>query len=245
MRSEYQRIGRDDAEFAQIKAKMTWQKPFWVKDWKETDSELSEGHLFRDKYPLKIGAGCHGKCKYCTIRDTRGNTYLTVAERQEDEFLAHRNVVLISDSPSVQQIKAWCGIAIKHNKEISIRNVEPNVAIACKKELAELSKSGLLRIFHSPIQSNDPRLLKAMSRDSRTTLEYIAFAQELRKNGTIVGTNVIIDYNVDGEIIRNYDENWLAAHFDYWAWNPYFDGKWEAKKAKERMQKYIGTTRYS
>ena len=72
-----------------------------------------------------------------------------------------------------------------------------------------------------------------MSRDVQTTLKYIDFAQELRKNGTIAGTNLIIDYNVDGEIIHNYDEDWLAAHFDYWAWNPYFDGKWEVDRAKE------------
>lgn len=239
VRSEYQCIGNDDTEFTQIKTKMIWQKPFWVKNWKDTDPELTEGHLFRDMYPLKIGAGCHGKCKYCTIRDTRGKTYLTVAEKQEAEFLAHKNVVLISDSPSVQQIKAWCGIATRHNKEISVRNVEPNVAMSCKEELSELSQKGLLRIFHSPIQSNAPRLLKAMSRDVQTTLKYIDFAQELRKTGTIVGTNLIIDYNVDGEIIHNYDEDWLAAHFDYWAWNPYFDGKWDRLKAQARLHKYL------
>lgn len=159
-RSECQSIGENDEEFAEIKRTMVWQKPFWVKDWDEKATELGEGHLFRNMYPLKIGAGCHGKCKYCTIRDTRGRTYLTIAQKQEAEFLSHANVVLISDSPSVRQIKGWCEIAIKHAKEISIRNVEPHVAIACREGLRELSQKGLLRIFHSPIQSNDPELLQ-------------------------------------------------------------------------------------
>ena len=239
VRSGYQSIGRDDKEFIEIKQKMIWQKPFWVKEWDETDSDLTEGHLFRDMYPLKIGAGCHGKCKYCTIKDTRGNTYLTIAKRQEKEFLSHKNVVLISDSPTVQQIKDWCGIAMCYNKEISIRNIEPHVALICKNELYTLSMKGLLKIFHSPIQSNNPELLKAMGRDTKSTLEYVEFAQDLRKNGTIVATNIIIDYRVDGEIIRNFDENWLASNFDYWAWNPYFDGEWDKTRAEERMRLYI------
>lgn len=62
-------MGKDDAEFNDIKKLLIWQKPFWVKSWDDTDSDVAEGHLFRDMYPLKIGTGCHGKCKYCTIRD--------------------------------------------------------------------------------------------------------------------------------------------------------------------------------
>lgn len=240
VRSEYQCIGRDDIEFAQIKAKMVWQKPFWVKNWNETDNELTEGHLFRDMYPLKIGAGCHGKCKYCTIRDTRGNTYLTMAKKQEEEFLAHKNVVLISDSPTVRQITEWCKMAMQHNKEISIRNVEPHVAIACKNELHAISIKGLLKIFHSPIQSNNPELIQAMGRDVKSTIAYIEFAQELRRNGTFIGTNIIIDYRVGDKTMHNCDKTWLDKHFDYWAWNPYFDGVWDREKVKERMRLYIG-----
>ena len=28
--------------------------------------------------------------------------------------------------------------------------------------------------------------------------------------------------------------------FDYYSWNPYFDGNWDLEKAKMRFKKYIG-----
>ena len=49
-----------------------YEKPFWVPDFKEQDTELADGHLLRDMYPLRIGKGCPNKCTYCTIRKTRG-----------------------------------------------------------------------------------------------------------------------------------------------------------------------------
>ncbi len=102
-----------------------YEAPFWVPDFKEDDEALKDGHLFRNYYPLKLGAGCHGKCKYCTIRHTRGEVYETIPRSQIEEFLHHDHVVLTSDSPTVKQIKEWAIIAKETNKEISIRNIEP------------------------------------------------------------------------------------------------------------------------
>ena len=116
-----------------------YEKPFWVPDFKESKDNLKDGNLFRNYYPLKIGAGCHGKCKYCTIRHTRGDGYEMVPEEQIEEFLNHDHVVLTSDSPTVSQVKAWCRIAKECNKEISIRNIEPQNLIQCKEELLELA----------------------------------------------------------------------------------------------------------
>lgn len=215
-----------------------WQKPFWVD--KLDKQELSQGNLFRDMYPLKIGAGCHGKCKYCTIRDTRGETYHKDPRTQIDEFLSHENIVLVSDSPTEMQIKVWCGIALDHKHPISIRNVEPYVALSCKEELLELASNNLLKIFHCPIQSSDRDILKDMGRPVDQTLSYIMFAQDLRNLGVTVATNVIIDYVMSrGEKFRNLDEDWMNSHFDYWVWNPYFDGNWNIKKAEQRFSKYI------
>ena len=106
---------------------------------------------------------------------------------------------------------------MQHNKEISIRNVEPHVAISCKTVLHALSIKGLLKIFHSPIQSNNPELIQAMGRDVKSTIAYIEFAQELRRNGTFIGTNIIIDYRVGDKTMHNCDKTWLDKHFDYWA----------------------------
>lgn len=225
---------------------ITWQKPFWVADdaWKNNDGEFSKGRLFRDMYPLKIGAGCHGKCKYCTIRDTRGEAYEEDAFSQLREFLDHDNIVLVSDSPTADQIRDWAYIAKQYNKPISIRNVEPNIAVKVMPDLLDLAKLGLLKVFHCPIQSNDAELIKAMGRDVISTLGYIEYAQQLRQYGTKVATNVIIDYTVviDGKTktFRNMDIDWLNEHFDYWVWNPYFDGHWDVAKAEERFAKYIG-----
>ena len=217
-----------------------YRKPFWNSDLSEDADEFETGNLFRHSYPLKIGAGCHGKCKYCTIRDTRGESYATDAYLQILEFLSHNDVVLISDSPSVKQIKDWCHIAERYNKPISMRNVEPQIAMACTKELLDLADKGLLKTFHCPIQSNDPDVLNAMNRNVKMTFDYIEWAQELRKRGTKVATNIIIDYVVDVEVVHNMPEEWLDEHFDYWSWNPYFDGYWDYDKAKERYERYIG-----
>lgn len=231
-----------------VKNLISYQKPFWNKLLKDNADPLETGNLFRKMYPLKIGAGCRSHCKYCTIRDTRGESYETDAYLQIPEFLAHADlddgVVLISDSPTVSQIKDWCHIATRYKKSISFRNVEPYIAMMCKEELKELASIGLLKIFHCPVQSNDETLLKEMCRGVSDTLKYIDFAQELRRLGVIVATNIIIDYTVsDGTLIHNMDEEWLNSHFDYWSWNPYFDGKWDKKKARERFKNYLGYER--
>ncbi len=221
---------------------LKWQKPFWVKG-KLGKEELSNGNLFRDMYMLKIGAGCHGKCKYCTIRDTRGEGYEMEAEGQVEEFLNHvdkEGVVIISDSPTVKQIKDWCGIAKQYGKSISFRNVEPLVTLACEEELMDLAKAGLLKIYHCPIQSNNPELLAIMNRSASSTLDAIKVMDELRVAGTKVATNIIIDYVADGKEYKNMDMDWLNEHFDYWSWNPYFDGNWNRAKAEERFEKYLG-----
>ena len=234
-------VRKEYVDLEYITGFLDYKKPFWNRELKENDDEFAVGNLFRHMYPLKIGAGCHGKCKYCTIRDTRGETYHTDAYLQVKEFLDHADegIVVISDSPTVQQIQDWCCIAIRYNKQISFRNVETQNANRCQSYLFALANRGLLKIFHCPIQSENVRVLQSMNRNIEETLKYIEFAQELRNLGVKVATNIIIDYVVDGEVIHNMNEDWLNEHFDYWSWNPYFDGKWDYQKAEERFKKYI------
>ena len=52
---------------------INYEPPFWVPSYEESTDNFKDGNLFRNFYPLKIGAGCHGKCKYCTIKHTRGD----------------------------------------------------------------------------------------------------------------------------------------------------------------------------
>lgn len=233
VRREYQ-----DLEY--IENVLEYAKPFWNKNLKPDDDELTEGNLFRHMYPLKIGAGCSNKCKYCTIRDTRGESYETDAFLQIHEFLNHDDVVIISDSPTTKQLKEWCYIATRYNKPISFRNVEPQIAVSVRDELISLSEKGLLRIFHCPVQSTEPEVLKAMNRAVEPTIQYIYDVRDkLKANGTIVATNIIIDYEVNGEIKHNFNEKELNELFDYVSWNPYFDGHWNRAKAEQRFKKYI------
>jgi len=216
-----------------------YEKPFWVPNFKEGEDNLKEGHLFRDFYPLKIGAGCHGKCKYCTIVHTRGGYYAEIPENQIDEFLRHENVVLISDSPTPTQVKAWCRIAIDNNKDISIRNIEPQNLILCREELLDLAKRGLLKIVHCPVQSFNEDLLKAMNRNVEATYKALDLIKELRNNNVVTATNIIIDYTANGVFYENHDKEKLNEYFDYYSWNPYFDGNFDMDRARERFKKYI------
>ena len=109
-----------------------------------------------------------------------------------------------------------------------------------------LASKGLLEVFHCPIQSNDADVLKVMNRNIAATQKAIELMKNLRKLGVIVATNVIIDYRVENEdgtttIYPNLDIAWLNSNFDYWVWNPYFDGKWDIEKAKQRFEDYIVT----
>lgn len=218
---------------------VNYEKPFWVTDFEETSDNLKEGNLFRNYYPLKIGAGCHGKCKYCTIRHTRGDGYETIPITQIDEFLNHENVVLTSDSPTVSQVKAWCEIAKNTNKEISIRNIEPQNLIKCEEELLSLAKLNLLDVVHCPVQSFDEELLKAMNRNVESTQKAVKLLKKLKDMGVITATNIIIDYTVNNKLYPNYDKEKLEENFNYYSWNPYFDGNFDIERAEERYKKYI------
>jgi tRNA A37 methylthiotransferase MiaB len=216
-----------------------YESPFWVPNFLENKDKLSDGNLFRNYYPLKIGAGCHGKCKYCTIRHTRGEGYEAVPEEQINEFLNHEHVVLTSDSPTVSQVKAWLRISKETNKEISIRNIEPQNLIQCEEELIELASLNLLDIVHCPVQSFDEELLRYMNRNVSATKKAIILLKKLKDMGVITATNIIIDYTVDGKLYKNYDEEKLKENFNYYSWNPYFDGNFDMERAKERFKRYI------
>ena len=222
-----------------LKNLVVWQKPFWIKEVLGC-GDYDNGNLFRNSNSIKIGAGCTGRCKYCTIRDTRGDNYERDAYLQVEEFLnTTGDIVFISDSPTYKQVRDWCNIAICHNKPVSFRNLEPVIANMCSEHLLELAKKGLLKTLHVPIQSENEIVLKAMNRNVDATIHYIDWSQKLREYGVKLATNIIIDYEVDGEVYHNLNTEFLNKYFDYFAWNPYFDGKWERRKAETRFKKYI------
>ena len=226
---------RESYQFIWDRSLVHFEKPFWVKDFKEDDNEKNNGHLFRNMYPLRIGKGCPNKCTYCTIRETRGQFEQYDAERLEKEFQTFDNVLLIADNPLVNQIKAWRKIAEKNNKGFSIRNVEPSTAVQCEEDLVTLAEKGLLNVFHSPIQSADSNVLRDMNRNVEATFETMRLAKELKQKGVYIATNIIIDY-------KDFKQDFAPVYqlYDYVSWNPLWDRVWDRKKAEEKFEKYLG-----
>lgn len=226
---------RENYQFLSDRTLVNFEKPFWIKDFQEQDDEKKDGHLFRNMYPLRIGKGCPNKCTYCTIRITRGDFEQYHSSRLEEEFLAFDNILLIADSPTTQQLKDWYALAIKNNKGFSIRNVEPSVTVRAENELMDLAEKGLLNVYHSPIQSNSPEVLRDMHRNVNDTLKTMDIARRLKEKGVYIATNIIIDY-------KDFKQDFSPIYdlYDYVSWNPLWDGKWNRKLAEERFERYLG-----
>lgn len=212
-----------------------YEEPFWIPNLKENDGEFAQGHLFRNMYPLRIGKGCPNKCTYCTIRKTRGPFAAYESQKLEKEFLAFDDILLVADSPTAKQVKEWCEIAKKYNKSFSIRNVEPSTTVICKDDLLETAKKGLIKVYHSPVQSDTPAVLKDMNRSVENTLATIEIAKQLKKEGVYIATNIIIDY-------KNFKQDFSKVYsiYDYVSWNPLWNNVWDRAKAEERFKKYFG-----
>lgn len=232
-----QRLNNIDSDNTQIDNfdLVHYEKPFWVKNFKDNDHELGNGHLFRKMYPLRIGVGCTGNCSYCSIRVTRGK-YKEIGF-DLDQFLNNANVVIIADSPTVEQIETCCYVSSDNNKQISIRNIEPKIVKKTATSLLHLAQRGLLKHFHSPIQHTDIKALHTMNR-KYVDVDFVrGFARMLKSIGVITATNIILDYE---QFIYTITHSALSQEFDYISWNPYWDGVWDRAKAEKRFMHYIG-----
>ena len=78
-----------------------------------------------------------------------------------------------------------------------------------------------------------------MNRNVKATYNAIELIKELRNKGVITATNIIIDYTANGKLYENHDKEKLNECFDYYSWNPYFDGNFDMNRAHERYKKYI------
>jgi len=225
---------REDYEPINDKSLVTYEKPFWTNCSDDNDDEFAQGNLFRHMYPLRVGVGCHGKCKYCTIRTTRGIAYDLDINKLEQEFIDNENIVIIADSISSDQIMDCAKLAFKHNKKISFRNVEPHNVLASRITLAGLAVDGLLKVLHTPVQAFDEDVLKTMNRSKSDVDKLIKFIKTLKDFDVFTATNIIIDYDNHK---NNFDE--IYNVFDYVSWNPYWNGDFDLQKAYDRFNHYI------
>jgi len=238
VRIDYQPIVRVDL--------LNYSHPFWVEDWDEScDDSHTDGNLFRYCHPVRIGSGCVNKCIYCTINITRGE-FCQLKPRSIND-LSHSDNVLIADSPTIEQLHEWSELALRGNRPISFRNVEPNAITNIftgqgTHFINRLIEHDLLEILHCPIQSPNPDVLKDMGRSVEDTLYFINEVCPIikergdwtDKSGVFLATNIIIDY----KNFPNPTPDELDA-FNYVSWNPYWDGIWDIDKAKERWNHYF------
>jgi len=238
----YRRLELPFMNYQKIKDKdlVYYEEPFWV-DRNSVRGGFRpkahrDGNLFRESYPLRIGSGCNKNCSYCTIRECRPYNMLDDYKKLEKEFTSVSKIVLISDNPTPDQILFWTVMAIKHNKKVSFRNVEPSVSThpKCMEALKTLAENRLLDEFHSPIQSCDPEVLKDMNRSFSDANLLLALAHELGRKGVFTATNIIIHYK---DFVQDFSA--INKCFAYVSWNPYWDGHWNEEEGEIRWLRYI------
>lgn len=248
---------RHDGQYIENTLLIDYEDPFWVplysKQHKRYTKVVQPGRLFRQrrwddpKYPLRISVGCHGKCAYCTINQTRGTGYdvpidVAMAEwkraAQPNRYGDKpQHTIFIADSPSQMLVEYYSSMAMSLQRKVSWRNIEPNVAMQCSDLLVELAESGYLDTFHCPIQSLDNEMLLDMGRDPYPT-HYVVdtLVPAMRANKVRCATNIIVDY-------KNFPNHWaekVYGVYDYVSWNPYWDGVWDRDKAERRWRRYFG-----
>ena len=174
------RLPYSNATHLSNERKPEWQKPFWISGFKNMPSKkYSDGHTFRYSYPFRVSKGCSFNCSYCTIKHTRGErAACDQGLLIRDPYLRNKsmkdNVVLVADSPSKEEVNWFIDSMLDpkiniHSKGFEIRNVEPRVALECKGSIIKAAKSGMLRLFHAPLQSLDADVLKDMNRNYNNT----------------------------------------------------------------------------
>ena len=237
---------RKDYQIIKDSTFVDYRKPFWINGDHDEDGTIKPGMLFRGYYPLRIGAGCACGCKCCTINVTRCNQYeLNNLNELENELtyaydLLEKDIVLISDSPSVDQIKQWVKISRCTGVPIALRNISPAVVMECKNELIGLAKAGLLTCLHSPIQSTSERILEHMGILAKVTLDFIKLVPVFIDLATVMATSIIIDFKPKRFPETEKDLEKATKIFDYVLWNPYWNGKWDRAKAEDRWENYFG-----
>ena len=223
-----------------------WEKPFWIKDYNITNTK---GNLFRYDNHIQVGRGCHGKCKFCSIKTTRGKAAQVPFDiiKFEMKYYADKNkpITFVADTISYNQIKETANIAIENNQIVSYRNIEPQVLVKSFDILYNLAIRGFLHTIHSPIQSLNSDILTDMNRDVDASLESLKLMNKFNEIGVYTATNIIINYK-DFKENSTYSDLVLNKNniYNHVAINPYWDGIWDYNKALQRYKRYILCNNY-
>lgn len=209
---------------------ITWQPPFW-------DAEEDFLRIGVEAY-IRVGKGCHGKCSYCTIRETRKEykvlDMFELGDQIEELGSEYCYIVPTCDTLSSTQIRQL----LHTTEELFLRNVEPSTLIKSTQDIVEMCEFGNLVGIHVPIQSLNSKVLESMNRNPDHVYESLFFLKWLKEKYHVkIATNIISGFD---NIIGGYEPKIdIYKLFDHVAVNPYWDGVWDRQKAETRMLQFV------
>ena len=233
----------------------------------DVDGEVVEGiptvREDKIKASVTIMNGCNNFCSYCIVPYVRGRERSRMPKDiiQEVEELAkagYKEITLLG-----QNVNSYLRVEKEKGKPFEeyegvhsfatlleainkidgierIRFVSPHPKDFTDDVIEAIANCDkVCKLIHLPLQSGSTEVLKAMNRSVTATNQAVDLLYELREKEVITATNIIIDYTTDGKLYPNHDIEKLQENFDYYSWNPYFDGNFDMDRAKQRFKKYI------
>jgi MiaB/RimO family radical SAM methylthiotransferase len=164
--------------------------------------------LHTDRYFIHIQSGCSNRCAYCAIWKTMGKSVSKPIEKVMAEFRkglkqGHKNFYLIGECAGAYGLDFGKDLGsllseflkFKEDFTLVLEDVSPMYLARCFEPLKEMCASKKIELFHSPIQSGNPRILRLMNRYYNLE-EFKARLHQLRKAspGIILSSAVIVGF---------------------------------------------------
>lgn len=206
------------------------------------NQQLNWNQLFSGYYPVRIGRGgsrYRGQCNGATIRPglckIDSNYYNRVGlEREMRE--TDKPTVLVSDKPTVDQLNRWLGTAIFSDVPIALSNVEADDCILpfIEEVLLSAARCKVLSGIHCRLRSTHPKILSHYDYNVSKIERFLSLVRKLKKLGVFCAADVVINFKG----IKDPGMRRIKSLFDVVRWEPYWDGKWDRRKAENRSEIY-------
>jgi MiaB/RimO family radical SAM methylthiotransferase len=162
-----------------------------------------------DRYFITIAEGCNNRCSFCSIWKT-GNNRSRPVEDIMSKFYAglhqgHKRFYLIGENGGAYGLDFTPKrnlaylldqfVRINEDFKLVLEDINPMYLRTNFEPILELCKQGKLELFHSPIQSGSPRILRLMRRMYRID-DFLSRIQQLRaiSSELILSSAVIVGF---------------------------------------------------
>ncbi len=162
-----------------------------------------------DRYFITIAEGCSNRCSFCSIWKTGNNRSRPIEEIMAKFHQAleegHRRIYLIGENAGAYglDLKPRLNLGqllhkfteVDKDFQLVLEDVNPMYVRKNFEPLLELCKQGKIELFHSPIQSGSPRVLRLMRRMFKMD-HFLSMIQQLRatSNELILSSAVIVGF---------------------------------------------------